>query len=379
MTMRERRIGFLRWVKDLDQRLQKVNDPSSYYNLSDSSISSGTDLLLSQLQHIEDWQHRLQQANAWGPPRLITQIAETYGVDSQRVLTTTGASNAIFLVCQSLIEPGDHVVIETPVYEPLLAAPVFLDAKVSLLKRRAEDNYDLNLDELSRLLRRETRLVLLSNLHNPSGAVLSKENLREIASRVSRSRAKVLVDEVYHDFVEHDNDPAAVMDDVFVSINSLSKVYGLSAVRCGWIIADIDTIEQIRQTYVIVENIGSRVTETMASIAMDNLKFLRRRALALSSQNREVVNAFAESLQRDGLLAGNVQPFGCVYFPRLEFVENGGDMHRFLHVLEKDYRVFVAPGSFFQAHDHIRIGFGGESRKVQVGLSLLEEAIRSLV
>jgi aspartate/methionine/tyrosine aminotransferase len=257
MKLDKLRTGYLEWFKDLEQRLHKLDGRSAYYNLSYSSVAEPTDILLDHVRrYTPDLERRLKEPNPWGQPTLIDHIAARYMIDRDMVLLTTGASSAIFLACQALLLEGGHVIIETPVYQPLFAAPTFLGAEVSPLHRRAEKNYQLDLDELESKLTPQTKLIILSNLHNPSGAPLESDIFQEISTAARKYGAKVLVDEIYRDFVGAKQKPAAALDDVFISINSLSKVYGLSVLRCGWILAAPEIIDQIRRLYALVENIG---------------------------------------------------------------------------------------------------------------------------
>ena len=108
-----------------------------------------------------------------------------------------GASNAIYLVCRGYLNKGDHVVIESPVYEPLIATPDFIGCNISYLKRTPPD-YRIDLDRLDKLLTPETKMLILTNLHNPSGAHLNNDSLLEIAE-LAKSRNKnirILVDEI---------------------------------------------------------------------------------------------------------------------------------------------------------------------------------------
>ena len=378
--------AFLESVKNQDERLYRLSlnakhlrQSKDLYDLSHSSVAEPTDLLLGhiteQLSDRDRFKERLAETNAWGQVTLRQQIGRRYAVGPERVLLTTGASDAIFLVCQALLLDGGHVIIEQPVYQPLLAAPRFLGASVDFLARPPENEYRVDMGELKKRVRHDTRLIILSNLHNPSGALIDSDILQEVASIAHDVGAKVLVDEIYHDFVEADQQPAAALDDVFISISSLSKVYGLSVLRCGWVVASGEVIEQVRRVYVLVENIGSRFIETLASTVFDRLDQYKAHGEAILARNRGLVEAFSASLSEKGLLSHAKLFSGCVYFPRLPHVQPGAEMLQFIHRLETQYRVIVVPGHFFGADTHVRIGLGGDTEELTFGLDRLAEAI----
>jgi aspartate/methionine/tyrosine aminotransferase len=157
------------------------------------------------------------------------------------------------------------------------------------LFRRMPKDFKVDLVELESLVTPRTKLLVLSNLHNPSSTFLQDETLQGIATLAQKFKIKVLMDEIFHDFVEEKQPPAATLNDCFISLNSLSKVYGLSLLRCGWILASPEVIENIRPVQVIVENIGSRLTQTLASIVLEHSHDYREYWSQHLSKNREIV------------------------------------------------------------------------------------------
>lgn len=363
------RTDYLTWVKNLDKELRGRQDCCRLY---DSSIHEPAETLCEEIKRTCSKEDLLREPNPWGHPGLIEAIAKKYGIsDENRVLVTTGASLAIFLICRALLEKRDQVVVEDPAYQPFLAAPESIGAKVIPLKRTGDD-FQVDSDELQSLVTPQTRLIILSNLHNPSSAFLTDGVLHSIAAIAHKVNAKVLVDEVFHDFVEDRQRPAATLDDTFISINGLSKVYGLSTLRCGWIIASPEVIGEIRRFQVLVENIGSRLTQAIASVVLNNASVYREHWSRVVSRNREIVREVLGPVQQ--LLAGDVPSDGCIFFPKVAGVK---DISVFTKRLEAR-GVFVVPGKFFGDPARIRIGFGGKSAELRRGLEILAEEIKSV-
>ena len=130
---------------------------------------------------------------------LIEAIAARYGVDTTQVTTAQGASGANFLACAALLEPGDDVLVETPGYDPLLGAPRLLGAQVNQFVRDFNEGFALDADRVARAMTPRTRLIIVTNPHNPSGVLADPAALDEIG-RIARAHgAHVLVDEVYLD------------------------------------------------------------------------------------------------------------------------------------------------------------------------------------
>ena len=174
----------------------------------------------------------------YGYPPLLERIARHTGAPVECIVTTEGTSMANHLALAALLEPGDEVVIEEPTYGLLLDVAHYLGAGVKRIARRFEINFDIPLPEIERAITPATRLVVLTNLQNPTGALLPLETLRAIGAMAERVGARVLVDEVYLEMLFDSAPPSAFsLGDTFVVTSSLTKAYGLSGLRCGWILA----------------------------------------------------------------------------------------------------------------------------------------------
>ena len=368
--MDSRLVEYLTWFKENEKGMNARN------NLASSAVFEPKNAILN-LVTSQELSNRLNMHDPWWHPALLQHLRQQYHIAKGRELViTNGASGAIWLVCQALISPESHVIIESPVYQPLLSAPKFLTADISLLERKAEKNYEIDKDSLESLLRPDTKLIVLTNLHNPSGnpvgdGVLSW--LKEIVKQHGSS-IKVLIDETFHDLVPGEREVAANLDECFISINTLSKAYGLAALRCGWIVSSQETYQKIRDTYVLVENAGSPITESLASLVIERLDSYRQRSLATCAENRKAVNEFMNPLLAEKRIFGQVPAYGCLYFPKIAGMEN---TEEFTRELRNYWDVYVAPGRFFGAPQHIRIGFGGDAEHLPGALERLADAIRS--
>lgn len=365
------KTNYLTWIHNLSKELHGRTD---CYNLLYSNVQEPTDLLVQHYENSHEFSQQFKQPNVWGHPHLIEGIANNYGISSDRILITTGASLGMVMVCQTFLKQGDHVIIEHPVYEPLLAATDSLGARISWLKRRAEQDYQIDLNELDSLVTPQTKLIILSNLHNPSSAWLTDKLLQDIVATAQKynGEIKVVIDEVYHDFVKTQQRPAALLNDSFISINSLSKVYGLGLLRCGWILAAPKAIDKLRRQGILAGNFGSRLTETLASLVFDNLAAYDSHWSAITTRNRQIVQAVMSPLLEQELLIGKIPPTGCVLFPKIAGLS---DTREFTQALANQQQVFVVPGYFFGAPACIRIGFGGKAEELQMGLAKLASAI----
>jgi len=273
------------------------------------------------------------------------------------------------LAMAAVLERGDEVVIETPGYGLLLDVAHYLDARVKRVARRFENDFDIALPEMEEAITPATRLVVLSNLHNPTGALISTDTLRAIGEIAARNGASVLVDEVYLDMVFDSRPPSSCsLGENFLVTSSLTKTYGLSGLRCGWILSAPELAERIWRLNDLFAATSAHPAERMSVMAFDHLEQFRDRARALLTPNRMLMEAFLDS--RSDLECFRPAA-GSVYFPRLV----AGDPESFFKLLREKYETSVVPGEFFEAPRHFRIGIGGETGALRSSLERLSEAL----
>lgn len=366
---------YVGWYRELFE-LMRAGEPG--HLLFDSTVAEPAELL--QLHGREAFEGAADRSPfrstfGWGNPVLIDAIARRYRVDPAGILPTTGCTAAISHVFSAYLEPGAHVVIEAPYFDLLARLARNRGANISLV-RRERGTFELDPQRLESLLQSGTRLVVLTNAHNPSGAHLDDAALLAVAEVVRKHDIPVLVDEVYGDFVPRQlrSGPAASLDPCFISVNSLTKVYGLYALRCGWIITDEQNLQLIRPVYSELEYGSSKITHGIAALVLDDLAPFEEHWRAVLARNRALMVDAAGALQAAGLLEGNLPEHGCMYFPRLTRVR---DTRRFTAWLWDRSRVGVAPGEFFGAPGHIRVGFGQTYESLKAGLELFAEGLRA--
>ena len=358
----------------------------------------------------------------YGEPVMRRSIARMKSVAEERVLPVLGASYAHFLVCAALIEPGDEAIVETPGYEVLSALPRALGARVVPLPRRFENGFQFDPAELRRLVTKKTRLVLVTNLHNPSGVALPSESLSALAelaggdgtlsSRADRAgggRARsagrpapgakpkprrgppawtveaglpvdlpagpwVVVNEVYRDFLPkgalgegHSLGPRGV------SLGSLTKVYGLGETRVGWIVAHPALVHRASRVGDFAVVNGPYIAERVGAIALARRTRLLGRTRGILRRNRPILEAF---LRATPALRTVPTEGGTIVFPRVRGIE---DTAAFASSAMHRHRVCVVPGEFFGMPGHIRIGIGlADPKRLAEGLRRLGAAIAGI-
>jgi aspartate/methionine/tyrosine aminotransferase len=283
-----------------------------------------------------------------------------------------------------LTRPGDQILIERPTYPLLLDTARYLLADVHAFDREPV-GFSVDPERVRAVVEgrtrgveplRRLRLIVLTNLHNPSSALLEEATLREIGDIAARHGARVLIDEIYLDAL-FDAAPrsAFFLGPTFITTNSLTKIYGLSGLRCGWILAEPALARRIRRLVDLFDVNPPHIAQRLSVVALRELargeaSQLRRNARELLSRNVELLNRFLSS--RDDLEVTKHR-HGTTSFPRLE----NGTAEDLLPLAERR-GTFVTDGSFFGSPERVRIGIGAKSEIVEQGLARLGDALDAL-
>jgi len=294
-------------------------------------------------------------------------IAGRYGVSVDQVVSADGTSMANFLAMAALISPGDEVLVEHPTYELLLGAASFLGAEIKRFERKPEDAFRLDPARVRDAMSDRTRLIVITNLHNPSSALAGDEELRAIGAM----GARVLVDEVYLDSVVPAPRSAVHLGPEFVTTNSLTKAYGLSGLRCGWILAEPELAERMWRVNDLFGVNQAHPAERLACLAFENIDEVLGDNPQLLARNRERWNDFVAS--RDDLDSMPAE-HGITAFPRWR----GGNTEQLDSVLRERYDASVVAGRWFEMPEHFRVGFGIPTADLDEGLNRLGSALDDL-
>jgi aspartate/methionine/tyrosine aminotransferase len=299
-------------------------------------------------------------------------IAAHYKVDPEYVVEAAGTSMANHLAMAAILEPGDHVLIEHPVYGPILDVAHYLEADVKRFRRAEENRWAIDPDEIRRSITPRTRLIVITNLHNPTSALTSEAVLREIGDIASSAGALVLVDEVYLDAV-YEGTPSTSfhLGPQFVVTSSLTKVYGVSGLRCGWILAQPDLAWKMRRLNDLYSATPVHPGELLSVAAFQHLGELRARARRIVEDDRKLLRDFVA--QQTGVSAIETE-WGTTSFMRL-CRDRGRSADAFLQRLRSEFDTSAVPGRFFEMPDHFRIGMGVNSEMFGEGLNRIARTL----
>jgi aspartate/methionine/tyrosine aminotransferase len=344
------------------------------YNLSESSVA---DRRLSDFElHFDLDELLLCYGDHLGNPQLREAVAATTtNIGADDVLVTPGAAAALFCTATALLEPSDHVVVVRTNYATNLETPRAIGADVDIVDLAYDDGWRLDVDALTaRVKPGITRLISITNPHNPTGTMLPEESLHQIVALAERSGAVLLVDETYRDLTHGDPLPlAASLSARAISVSSMSKAYGLPGLRVGWAVCRDrglrDTLLAAKEQIVICgptldEAIAAEVLGQRDRILPAILEDVRAR-LGVVHDWMTAQDAFEWVAPRGGVV-------GLVRVrPDLEI-----DTGRFYEALLADHGTYVGPGHWFELDDrYFRLGFGWSTMsELHAGLAGLTAA-----
>ena len=360
-SFRVKRSDYMEWAKTCSQ---------ARFNLATSGLTS---VEVPEFPLRAD-ELEITSPGGYGYEPLQQRLARYTRAPEKCIVTAAGTSMANHLAMAALLDAGDEVLLEQPTYGLLLDVANYLHARVKRLSRRFEDGFAVDPTQIENAITSKTRLIVLSNLNNPTGALISADALRATGEIALRNDAHVLVDEVYLEMIFDGNAPFCFPigeqfeTNPFVVTSSLTKAYGLSGLRCGWILASPDLAHRIWHLNDLFAATAAHPAECMSVMALDNLEKFRGRARTLLERNRALLDEFLDS--REDLKCFR-PPAGSVVFPRLQ----RGNAEAFCNLLREKYETTVVPGRFFEMPQHFRIGIGGETDELRSGLERIGAAL----
>lgn len=351
-------IRYLEWARAAARR------PVAF-DLSSSAVESPRDEDLD-LSH---FRATLGGGDLAGHPRLRELIGRAHGMSPGRVMPAIGTSHANFLAAAALARPGERVACEWPAYEPLWRVLESAGARVEFVRRDLRLGYAPDPAEVCSAFARGARLLFLSDLHNPTGALLERSLLRELAALAERFDAWLVVDEVYLPGVfDRPVESAATLSERVVVTGSLTKIFGLGNLRAGWLVGPPEVLRRAREVNDHLAGHASHVGEAAAAHAFERLDGLRSRAAARRAVNWPAVQEFALQSGAELFPAAG----GFVAWMRLPDCR---DADGFAADLLARHDTRVVPGTFFGVRDHVRLGYGGPPDRLREGLARIARAL----
>ncbi len=352
------------------ETFQSLYERTVEINLADSSVkcANASDLLAG-----EDPRPLLElplyypEVNGTG--LLRERIAALYpNASAKNVLVTVGAAQANWITCSTLLGPGDEVIVVSPGYRQVWGLAKNLGCRVKEAQLRPENNWRLDLDELASLAGAKPKLISIVNPNNPTGSILSAEEMRRIVQICERTGAWLHADEVYRGTELHANETPSFwgMYDKTICVNSFSKAYGLAGLRIGWALASPEMVEELwrRHEYTVIAAAGPSMKLAEIALQPEKRKMLLDRQRQLSRTGHTLLENWVREQEERFSVSPAVAT--SIAFVRYHFDMPSADLAD--HIRAKA-SVLVAPGAYLGTEHHLRITVGYEPAKVTAALA----------
>jgi aspartate/methionine/tyrosine aminotransferase len=323
-------------------------------NLAESSIHDAVfqDLKLDLNQLVLAYGHHL------GKTELRELIASPHqNISAGDVLITAGAAAALFITATTLLDKKDHLIVLRPNYATNIETPKAIGCEIDFVDLSFEKNFEPDVQHLASLVKPNTRYISITNPHNPTGTVISKQSLLQLIELAEKQDCYLLVDETYRDLTFGTQLPlAASLSDKVVSVSSVSKAFGLPGIRIGWLIT---RNKKLQETFLAAKEqiflCNSIVDEEIA------YQFLKQKAQHMPAIRQKIAGNFEilkNWMETQSYLEWVTPEAGVICFPRLK-KEIQLNMDAFYETLYHTHKTLVGPGHWFDMEKrYMRIGYG---------------------
>ena len=321
----------------------------------------------------------LGYTETFGAPLLRQAIASTYDKQApDNILCFAGAEEGIYIAMHALLDKGDHAIVVTPNYQAAETVPQSL-CDVTGVPLDPDNSWSLDIDRVAQAIRPNTKLLSINFPHNPTGKILEQERLAALVALCRKQGLWLFSDEVYRLLGLHPERQTAQVADLYekgLSLNVMSKAYGLSGLRIGWIAtADRSLLEKMERLKHYLSICNSAPSEVLARIALKNRASILARNNQLLAGNIILLEKFFADFQN--LFQWYRPDGGCVAYPRYT---GSGSVEAFAQELVEHAGVLLLPATVYRSAlaptptDRFRIGYGRS--KLAEGLDAFRQHLR---
>jgi len=292
------------------------------------------------------------------------------GVGTEDVQITTGAAEGILILFTLAAEPGANVLLPSPGFPPFSEIPRGLGLEVRHFHQRAENQFRVDQDEIKRLADARTKILLVNTPHNPSGTVLSDEELAALHDFAAERGIQFVCDQVYHPIYHGRPTTTAARLPHATVMSDFSKALCLAGLRLGWLVErDRKRMEQCRRARSYFTVSGTALGEKLGIIALRNREKIYERVREVTTANLSVLDGFFKEHER--VFSWMRPTGGMTSFP---WMKSGEDSRAFCGEAAEQ-GVLLAPGDCFGMPKHFRIGYGAAAEQFPRAIERLSKLV----
>lgn len=364
-----------RWMNNYEEKCA--------YNLAETCIDSLTikELLelcgenpVDYMKNLADT--RLTYGHIFGSPELKEEISKLYrNAEPKHAIPTHGAVGANNMVISTVISSGDNMLSVLPTYQQHYSIPESIGAEVRILNLNLENGFLPDMEEMRRLVDRNTKMITINNPNNPSGSVIPETQMRQIVDVARSVGAYVLCDEVYRGISEDGSYMPSIVDlyEKGISVGSMSKIFSMAGVRLGWIVTkDEELLELIKERRDYDTISCGVIDDKLAALALANKEKIYERNSKILLKNRKILDDWVNKTPE-------------VYYQRpvagttaLVYYKKDMPSYKLCVKLLESKGVLFTPGECFEMEGAVRIGYAFDSKMLKKGLELFTEFLREI-
>lgn len=356
--------------KTMTIKVFKLEEYLTKYEFSVQHFLCGSDaesfkmsevLAMSTTQERDMWDDlSLKYTEPYGHPMLRHQIAKSLypSLSAENILCFAGAEEGIFAALSTICTPQDHVIVLTPCYQSLLEIPQMMGSEVSEILLKEENEWRIDLNEIQDAIKHNTKCIVMNFPHNPTGQVIEEEELVQLIAMCDKHGIWLFSDEVYRLLGKPKHGwapPAATMYHRALSLNVMSKSFGMPGLRIGWIACqDLNMTHNIKLMKDYLSICNSAPSEILSLISLRNKEQILARNNNIVSENLKTLDVFFKEYNN---LFEWVRPQGgCIGLVKYKGDES---VDVFCDKLVNEKSVLLMPASIYNHQsNHFRIGFG---------------------
>ena len=312
---------------------------------------------------------------------IVSYIKRTQGIEysfNDEIIVTVGGSEAIDIGIRALVNDGEEVIIPQPAYVSYEPCALLANAKPFIINLKAENNFRLTADELKAAITPKTKLLILPYPNNPTGAIMEKDDLEQIAKIIIENDIYVMSDEIYSELTYKGKHISIAtlpgMKERTILINGFSKSYAMTGWRLGYACAPKEIIKQMTKIHQFAIMCAPTISQYAAVEALKNGdKDVDEMRQSYNQRRRFLLNAFKE------MNIPCFEPFGAFYvFPNIQ--EFGMTSEEFATRLLKEEKVALIPGTAFgeSGEGHLRISYAYSLENLKKAMQRLKRFVEKL-
>jgi len=293
---------------------------------------------------------------------------------NKNIMVTIGANQAFFLALSTFIKPGDEIIIPSPYFVTHGAAARLVGGKVVEVKTSIENNFKVLSEDIRKAITNKTKCIIICTPNNPTGAVLNKKDLEEIAEIAIEYNIKIISDEVYEKLIYDDNKHYSIaalngMSDRVITVNSFSKSFAMTGWRIGYVVADEKTISKMIKFQMYLAACPTSFAQYAAAMALKDNRSIEWIEKMRKEYEKRRDFLYKRLCEINGFIT--YKPGGAFYiFPKI-----GMDDNKFAEKLLKEAKVAVVPGSAFGTYgfEHIRLCYTTSIENLEKACNRIEK------